>query len=329
MKTRITIFIFLISIFTVGDVFAGKSDRQRTDNVLDYSLRSLRESVSEVRAKNQWLKDEINRLKHENTRITKHMQTLDIEHKDISKQTGQVKDLIQIEFEQVHILDQDRERFITEHAVLKDQYLQWEAKKRIKLKEVGAVEDEVDQLRAEVTSLSRKAGRTQSRSEDRLSMDYQRLEQQLDDVNQRLLKRERYYKKVKQRQLKEDRSAALKLKKNQVLQQIAIVKDQLTIANVKREKLAKEFKSLDMNQEGYLELLSEQIQDLSSKKQEMSATLGSVKEKIDSRNLDLAQVSSVENSMRQNLEFMKSENVSLKEDLKVLEESLKSLSQDN
>jgi chromosome segregation ATPase len=316
---------FFLMIFFCGEGYADLN-RQPTKKILEYSLRSLRDSVLKVANTNAWLADEIKRLEQEKFNIDTQYKKLKGVEVDWQERTGQVKNLIQMEFEQVHILDKEKEYLLNDFVKVKKYYQELYQNFEIKQKEVGVLEKEFNVRKLEIVQLNNEIETNKYLSEDEESNpERMKFLRQIEDAQRRIEQQEKHYKKLKKKPSGNNDLTNIKIEKNSLLQKIAIVKDELVISKIKEESINQELKKFSLTQDEHVGAVDIEIEDLSFKHKELTKVILDVKKKIVEKDVNLNVVSIQQTDMKRNLDFIMNENHGLKEDLHGLKESFESL----
>lgn len=287
---------------------------------LEYSLKSLYDSANEVAKKNEWLRQEIDRMSQEVTFITEEMRSLETNQtKGMVGQAlgdeGLMKD-IPWEEKRIQMMYEDFIELDEEEKYLKDRF---EGKKNDQQEIEEAVyklEKEVAQLANQRLQAEEALGRRGDAGEfDRLKDAYARAARHLKitrDKYQRLENQHgqplKVFSKIK------DRNIELKGRQ-------AFLSKQIHLINERQISLGEEIDNIKATDKERLSLLQKDVGDLSRQREDLLRVLKRANVKL-GKDFSIPDYDAQIGQVKGNIETIKEENRLLKEELISLESKM-------
>lgn len=323
LKLSICIILFLIGLGYFVDVApAASSHFKDTDSVVEYSLQGLRDSAQQMVNRNQWLKSQIIQMKDQLPALKQRLEILEGQKEKL--------ELLSQDNYSSRVLKKYTSNHNLESSVMKTQYgfeqeikdlerkIQLEEEKNQRFKEekssldadIKQKEHELSLLKEEMkdqslktewqTLVYQKEQRLKSLANARKTLNKLEMEHSKPQEQMRMLENEQKNLQNRIGQLENAMNISLN-QENDIRQQIL---------NIRAENIQKMAKlNQDMDQ---LKLKLKQIQD----------TLSKAQEKIQNKQIQLTSEGYSDKDLKQSIDLMTKENISLKEEMGMLSNKL-------
>lgn len=316
--------LVLIGFFVLArcsQTFAQAGTLKSPVHDLEYSLKSLYESASEVAKKNKWLQAEIEKMEQETTFLQEELQTLDTKgtKKRISTALDdrEIMDTIPWDEKRLNTMYEDYIELDEENTYLKDRLLG-------KQNDQKGIEASIEGIEKELTQLTKQKEQLQPRLNKRVDhVDINRIKDTLERSKKSLSYAERKYKRLEKkfgRPLVQ--FTKIKDKNIELKGRAAYLSNQLQNLEAESASVEEQIHQIKATDENMLGDLKQDIHQLKEERKALLLVLERASKKLGSE----FSVPDYDEEVKQiisNIYVIQEDNVELKKELNRLEEKIR------
>lgn len=330
-KNKISLAICLVTgcaLLCVRVANAQSHSYPRTENVLEFSLMSLKESAKKIEAKNIWLKQETAALRNGIHSMENELEAIQQSKQQKINNAGQISSyngddrqeiaLVTVQSKRLSSVNQDLENDMEK---LEQQVTQIKNDKGEMYLEVSNLREEIEKISAQLENYQTFNVKNGAREEK------QRIINQLEVEKRRLNETQKEYGKIK-RKFERPINLILELeeKNNQLKKKEAMLESALKKIMKEEKKVLGDLSKVKTQNMQDMQNVLAKVKELRNKKMELESVLTLAKDKLGEKKEELAQHNEGDGiDLKKNLAVLKVENIELKEKMDSLKKSIESL----
>lgn len=325
---KLIIFVIFISFYMIiNSALAQNSSLLFSDNELEHSLLSLRQSYQELKVKNDDIKLEILKLKSEIIELNLKKQQYVSKKESFTSNSNQELQDIKLKAEEMATIENGVEKLYKEIALVKKDNADLQNKVDIIEGQENKFSGVINKLTDDLNVLEKKKNSIDTvLSQQQLSNNSPSSERALQLVNMEIKELESQFNK-KQRKISRPLTdySDLKRENNILKQKNSIFEDEIKILEEKRMALDLKIVNYSKNFEAQISSLNEDIEKLIKEKQNLENVLEKSEAKIAQYTINLDSMEQEQLRLEENLLIIKKEHDNLNEEIVFLEKTLKEI----